>query len=72
MEHIFGRAPKGPAPPSRGAVAGVKADMERAKEGFDPKNPNGVGMAWTHNFLNQKVCALVPPVLSEGVAERGA
>ncbi|GLC47322.1 hypothetical protein PLESTB_001219500 [Pleodorina starrii] len=54
MEHIFGRAPKGPAPPARGAVAGVKADMDRAKEGFDARNPNGVGMAWTHNFLNQK------------------
>lgn len=26
--------------------------MERAKQGFDP---SGVGMAWTHNFLNQKV-----------------
>lgn len=25
--------------------------MERAKQGFDP---SGVGMAWTHNFLNQK------------------
>ncbi|GLI61520.1 hypothetical protein VaNZ11_003900 [Volvox africanus] len=54
MEHIFGRAPKGPAPPARGAVAGVKADLERAKEGFDPRNPQGMGMAWTHHFLNQK------------------
>ncbi|GFR51029.1 hypothetical protein Agub_g13356 [Astrephomene gubernaculifera] len=54
MEHIFGRAPKGPAPPARGAVAGVKADLERAKEGGDPRNPNGVGAAWSHHFLNQK------------------
>ncbi|GIL54465.1 hypothetical protein Vafri_9992 [Volvox africanus] len=54
MEHVFGRVPKGPAPPARGAVAGVKADLERAKEGFDPRNPQGLGTAWTHHFLNQK------------------
>ncbi|PNH10227.1 putative zinc finger CCHC domain-containing protein [Tetrabaena socialis] len=56
MEHIFGKPGKGKgkAPPSRGVIAGVKADMERAKEGYDPKNPNGTGAAWTHNFLNQK------------------
>ncbi|KAG2492382.1 hypothetical protein HYH03_009330 [Edaphochlamys debaryana] len=55
MEHIFGQAKKKEmAAPSRGAVAGVKADLERAKQGYDPANPNGTGMAWTHNFLNQK------------------
>ncbi|KAG2447737.1 hypothetical protein HYH02_007197 [Chlamydomonas schloesseri] len=62
MEHIFGKGAaqggKGGSkpPPARGAVAGVKADYERFKQtgDYDPKNPNGVGMAWTHNFLNQK------------------
>ncbi|KAG2430230.1 hypothetical protein HXX76_010328 [Chlamydomonas incerta] len=61
MEHIFGKGAAsgkgGPKPPpSRGVVAGVKADYERLKQtgDYDPKNPNGTGMAWTHNFLNQK------------------
>ena len=31
-------------------TAGIKADAKRAKEGGDKK----VGVAWSHNFLNQK------------------
>ncbi len=52
-----------------GCLPGVKADYERFKQtgDYDPKNPNGVGMAWTHNFLNQKVGTLAPV----GVAARG-
>jgi len=40
--------------PSRGVLAGIKADAQRAKETGDTYNPNGVGAAWSHNFLNQK------------------
>ena len=46
-----------PKPPSRPAPAmgvkdGIKKDVEAAKEGG--YNPNGVGVAWTHKFLNLK------------------
>mgnify|MGYP001806748686 CR=1 FL=1 len=49
--------PRRPLPFALCCPAGVKADYERLKQtgDYDPKNPNGVGMAWTHNFLNQKV-----------------
>jgi len=49
-----------PKPPSRPAPAmgvkdGVRKDVEAAKEGNDDGyNPNGVGVAWTHKFLNLK------------------
>ncbi|CAL8462199.1 g1730 [Coccomyxa elongata] len=45
--------------PARGALAGLKADVDRAKqaallgEDYNPAIP-GVGAAWSHNFLNQK------------------
>ncbi|EIE24244.1 hypothetical protein COCSUDRAFT_47203 [Coccomyxa subellipsoidea C-169] len=45
--------------PARGALAGMKADVDRAKqaallgEDYNPAIP-GVGAAWSHNFLNQK------------------
>ncbi len=40
--------------PARGAVAGVKADIQAMKEGkYDPR---GHGNAFTHNFLNQSEC----------------
>ena len=46
-----------PQPPSRpapafGALQGVRADVKAAKEGA--YNPQGVGVAWTHDFLNKK------------------
>jgi len=40
--------------PSRGVLAGIKADAARAKETGETYNPNGTGVAWSHNFLNQK------------------
>lgn len=46
-----------PKPPSRpapafGALDGVRKDVKSAKEGgYDPR---GVGVAWTHDFLNKK------------------
>lgn len=43
-----------PSEPARGVMAGVKADLQRAKEGGSTYNPTGVGSAWSHNFLNQK------------------
>lgn len=51
--------------PSRGAMAGAKEDLKRAKEAGKDYNPTTVGAAWTHNFLNQKVrhdawCTHVP------------
>ncbi|KAK9843316.1 hypothetical protein WJX74_010259 [Apatococcus lobatus] len=36
--------------PARGVMAGIRADAKKAKEPSD-KNP---GVAWSHNFLNQK------------------
>ena len=30
--------------------AGIKEDLQKSKEGY---NPNGVGNAYSHNFLNQ-------------------
>jgi hypothetical protein len=49
-----------PKPPSRPAPAmgvkdGVRKDVDAAKEeGGSGYNPNGVGVAWTHKFLNLK------------------
>lgn len=49
-----------PKPPSRPAPAmgvkdGVRKDVDAAKEGDGGGyNPNGVGVAWTHKFLNLK------------------
>lgn len=49
-----------PKPPSRPAPAmgvkdGVRKDVDASKEDNDSGyNPNGVGMAWTHKFLNLK------------------
>ncbi|GAX81956.1 hypothetical protein CEUSTIGMA_g9384.t1 [Chlamydomonas eustigma] len=40
--------------PSRGALAGVKADLNHAKEAGKDYDPRAAGSAWTHNFLNQK------------------
>ena len=50
--------------PALGAVAGVRQDLQAAKEaaqqllqsGGDPSsfNPNAFGSAWTHGFLNKK------------------
>lgn len=67
-QRAWGRRAGGPrvetpqSPSSRGTVtavppccrAGIKADAQRAKETGDTYNPNGVGAAWSHNFLNQK------------------
>lgn len=36
-------------------MAGVKADLAKAKEAGANYDPRGAGAAWTHNFLNQKV-----------------
>ena len=33
--------------------AGIKKDLQKAKDG-EGYNPNGVGNAYSHNFLNQK------------------
>jgi len=33
---------------------GIRNDTKRAKETGDTYNPNGTGVAWSHNFLNQK------------------
>uniref|UniRef100_A0A1D2A8P4 CBF1-interacting co-repressor CIR N-terminal domain-containing protein n=1 Tax=Auxenochlorella protothecoides TaxID=3075 RepID=A0A1D2A8P4_AUXPR len=51
-----------PQPPTRrgpamGALDGVRRDLKAAKEAEkkgDLSDPNSVGAAWTHNFLNQK------------------
>ncbi|KIY94354.1 hypothetical protein MNEG_13609 [Monoraphidium neglectum] len=40
--------------PARGAVAGIKEDLKRAKEGDGKYDPRGAGAGWSHNFLNQK------------------
>lgn len=40
--------------PARGALAGIKADAQKAKESGGVYDPRGAGVAWTHNFLNQK------------------
>ena len=44
------KAPSRPLP-AFGAVEGVRRDIQAAKEGYDPQ---GVGVAWTHDFLNKK------------------
>lgn len=37
--------------PSRGTLAGIKDDIQKAKDsGY---TPNGIGNAYSHNFLNQ-------------------
>ncbi|KAF6259871.1 hypothetical protein COO60DRAFT_966344 [Scenedesmus sp. NREL 46B-D3] len=41
-----------PTLPARGARAGVRSDVNRAKG--SSYNPVGTGSAWSHNFLNQK------------------
>lgn len=40
--------------PAKGVLAGVRADIKRAKESGGSYDPVGVGTAWSHNFLNQK------------------
>ncbi|CAD7701163.1 unnamed protein product [Ostreobium quekettii] len=41
-------------PPARGVVAGIREDARRAQEGGGAYDPRGVGVAWSHGFLNQK------------------
>ncbi|KAK9809677.1 hypothetical protein WJX73_003655 [Symbiochloris irregularis] len=40
--------------PARGALAGIKADAQKAKDTGGVYDPRAAGAAWTHNFLNQK------------------
>jgi len=40
--------------PARGVLAGIRADAKKAKETGETYQPNGTGVAWSHNFLNQK------------------
>lgn len=45
------------APPAVGRIDGIKKDVQRAKEvGYDPK---GIGVAWSHDFLNKKYASRV-------------
>lgn len=39
---------------SSSATAGIKNDAQKAKETGGTYDPNSVGTAWSHNFLNQK------------------
>ncbi|KAG1667241.1 hypothetical protein FOA52_009806 [Chlamydomonas sp. UWO 241] len=48
-------AMEGRACPGKGALAGARDDLKRAKEAGANYNPAGAaGSAWSHNFLNQK------------------
>jgi len=40
--------------PALGAAEGVRQDVQAAKEAGVPYDPRGVGVAWTHDFLNKK------------------
>jgi hypothetical protein len=39
--------------PQPSAIAGIRRDLKAAKEGGGAYDPNAVGTAWSHNFLNQ-------------------
>lgn len=40
--------------PALGAAEGVRQDVQAAKETGVPYDPRGIGVAWTHDFLNKK------------------
>eukprot|EP00887_Chlorella_sp_A99_P003840 scaffold11.g3840.t1 len=42
------------AAPARGALDGVRKDIQAAKDAGVSYDPRGAGSAWNHNFLNKK------------------